>query len=99
MRSIVTFPHAMLLAGVLVSCGTPPPPVTPAPVTATVAPDETAEVPAVTNPLLEEWTGPYGGVPPFDRAELGHFKPALEQAMAAALLDVNRIAKNATAPT
>lgn len=29
------------------------------------------------NPLLSRWTGPYGGVPPFDRVEVRHFRPAL----------------------
>ena len=40
--------------------------------------------PAAPNPLLEPWTGPHGGVPPFDRIGAGHFSPALEQAMAKA---------------
>ena len=34
------------------------------------------------NPLLAPWTGPYGGVPPFDKVKVEHFKPALEAAMA-----------------
>lgn len=29
------------------------------------------------NPLLAGWTGPYGGVPPFDKVKVEHFKPAL----------------------
>jgi len=44
------------------------------------------------NPLLEPWSGPYGGVPPFDRVKVEHFKPALETAMAEQLADVERIA-------
>jgi peptidyl-dipeptidase Dcp len=40
-----------------------------------------AEAP-VSNPLLAKWSGPYGGVPPFDKVEVAHFKPALEAAMA-----------------
>jgi peptidyl-dipeptidase Dcp len=59
-----------------------------------------AGAPAVTvtatsgNPLLAEWTGPYGGVPPFDRVRIEDFKPALEAAMAEELAEVERIASN-----
>lgn len=31
--------------------------------------------------LLDEWEGPYGGVPPFDRIEVAMFEPALEEGM------------------
>ena len=41
----------------------------------------TAAEPA-TNPLLAPWAGPYGGVPPFDRARVADFEPALEAGMA-----------------
>ena len=27
---------------------------------------------AAVNPLTEKWTGPYGGVPPFDKVKLRH---------------------------
>jgi peptidyl-dipeptidase Dcp len=40
---------------------------------------------AMQNPLLDEWSGPYGGVPAFDRMDLAHLKPALERAMELAL--------------
>lgn len=46
------------------------------------------------NPLLAEWTGPYGGIPPFDQVRIEHFKPALEAAMAQELSEVERIASN-----
>ena len=32
------------------------------------------------NPLLAEWAGPYGGIPPFDKVQIALFKPALEAA-------------------
>ncbi len=51
------------------------------------------------NPLLAEWTGPYGGVPAFDKIKVEHFKPALEAAMAEALAEVDAIASNPEAPT
>ena len=51
------------------------------------------------NPLLTNWEGPYGGVPPFDRVQVPLFKPAMEAAMAEQLAEVDRIAKNTEAPT
>lgn len=54
---------------------------------------------AQQNPLLAEWTGPYGGTPPFDQVRVEHFKPALEAAMAENLAEIERIAANAAAPT
>jgi peptidyl-dipeptidase Dcp len=63
----------------------------PAPVVAA----ETAE----DNPLLAEWAGPFGGVPPFDQVRVGDFQPALEAAMAENLAEVERIAGNPAPPT
>ena len=34
-------------------------------------------VAASANPLLQPWTGPYGGVPAFDKVKVADFKPAL----------------------
>lgn len=51
------------------------------------------------NALLQEWTGPYGGVPPFDRIAVADFKPALEAAMAEELAEVDRIANDPAPPT
>jgi peptidyl-dipeptidase Dcp len=45
-----------------------------------------------TAPLLAPWTGPYGGVPPFDRARVADFEPALEAGMADQLLRIDSIA-------
>lgn len=50
-------------------------------------------------PLLAEWTGPYGGVPPFDRVKVADFQPALEAAMTETLAEVERVAKDPAAPT
>ncbi|WP_245767587.1 M3 family metallopeptidase [Stigmatella erecta] len=44
-----------------------------------------------TNPLLASWTGPYGGVPAFDRFALSQFRPALEEAMEANRRDIAAI--------
>lgn len=51
------------------------------------------------NPLLEAWKGNYGGVPPFDKVRVEHFKPAMEKAMADALQRVEKIANSKEPPT
>lgn len=58
-----------------------------------------AQPPADANPLLAAWTGPYGGVPPFDKVRIEHFKPALEKAMADELAELDAIATNPEKPT
>jgi len=57
-----------------------------------------SEAPAV-NPLVGEWQGPYGGVPPFDKASVELLEPALETAMAEELAEVDDIADNPEPPT
>ena len=52
-----------------------------------------------TNPLLAQWSGPYGGVPAFDRMDLDDLKPALESSMATTLDEVDAIAQNPDPPT
>jgi peptidyl-dipeptidase Dcp len=59
----------------------------------------TAATPAGSNPLLAPWSGPYGGVPPFDRVKVEHFEPALEAAMAEQLAAIDRITAEAAPPT
>ena len=49
------------------------------------------------NPLLPAWRGPYGGVPPFDKVEVEHFRPAIEAGMKERLQEIEMIA-NATSP-
>jgi peptidyl-dipeptidase Dcp len=51
------------------------------------------------NPLMANWEGPYGGVPPFDRVQIALFKPALESAMMENLMEVEKIANDSAAPT
>lgn len=51
------------------------------------------------NPLLEPWSGPFGGVPPFDRARVEHLEPALVAGMAAQLQEIERLTANPDAPT
>ncbi len=52
------------------------------------------EKPAGDNLLLAQWTGPFGGVPAFDKMDLGDLKPALETAMAMNLEEIDAIATN-----
>ena len=62
------------------------------------APGHAAES-AMNNPLLPAWTGPYGGVPPFDKVKVEHFEPALEAGMAETLREIEAIANSTEAPT
>jgi len=51
------------------------------------------------NPLLAEWTGPYQGVPAFDKMDVIHLQPAMETAMQMHLTEIDAIAHNTDAPT
>ncbi|MEP0545659.1 MAG: M3 family metallopeptidase [Rhodothermales bacterium] len=50
-------------------------------------------------PLLQEWDGPYGGVPAFDAMNLDALEPSLEQGMADHLREIDAIADNPAPPT
>ena len=52
-----------------------------------------------TNVLLAEWTGPFGGVPAFDKMDLNDLKPALETGMERGLADIDAIANSTEPPT
>lgn len=54
---------------------------------------------AETNPLLATWTGPYGGVPAFDKMKIADLKPAVEAAMAKNQAEIDAITANKAAPT
>jgi peptidyl-dipeptidase Dcp len=54
---------------------------------------------AAKNPLLAKWTGPYGGVAPFDKIKPAHFKPAIEASIEEFRKDLAAIAKNPDPPT
>ncbi len=60
----------------------------------TMVPDEQP-----TNPLLAPWTGPQGGVPAFDRMELGDLEAALDEGMALHLAEIDEIATDPAPPT
>jgi peptidyl-dipeptidase Dcp len=65
---------------------------------AALSPGQAAET-SMQNPLLPKWTGPYGGVPPFDRVKVEYFEPALEAGMAEALKEADAIANDPAPPT
>ena len=51
------------------------------------------------NLLLQEWTGPYEGVPAFDKMKVEDIKEAIEEGMTLSLADIDAIANNTDAPT
>ncbi|GAB4162663.1 MAG: M3 family metallopeptidase [Winogradskyella sp.] len=51
------------------------------------------------NSLLQEWTGPYQGVPAFDKMNVADVKEAVEKGMELQLQEIDAIANNMTAPT
>jgi len=61
--------------------------------------ENTAGVLNDQNTLLAKWTGPYGGVPAFDKIKVSEFKSALETAMAENLSEIDKIAANPDVPT
>ncbi len=54
------------------------------------APTATTE----SNILLAEWTGPYGGVPAFDKMDIKHVKEAMEKGIALHLAELDKIANS-----
>jgi peptidyl-dipeptidase Dcp len=51
------------------------------------------------NPLLGNWVGPSGGVPPFDQVRVADFKPALQAAMTENLAEIDKITGNTSDPS
>ncbi|MEQ9187188.1 MAG: M3 family metallopeptidase [Cryomorphaceae bacterium] len=61
---------------------------------------ETTQDPSMTdNPLLQEWSGPYGGVPAFDKMNVTDVKDAVITGMKWKLEEIDAIANNPEAPT
>ena len=54
---------------------------------------------AAVEALTKDWTGPFSGVPAFDKVKVEAFATALEEAMAEQLQEVNSIANNRAVPT
>lgn len=51
------------------------------------------------NPVLAPWTGPHGGLPPFDQIRVEHFAPALDEAIALYRAEIAAIADAPEPPT
>lgn len=67
------------------------------PVLAQPAPVPTAAV--STNVLLQDWTGPYDGVPPWDKVKPEQFPEALQAGIDEMLREIDAIAFNKDTPT
>ena len=65
---------------------------------AMASPPQAVQAPAA-NPLIAPWTGPYGGVPPWDKVKPELFPAAFEAALAERKRDYDRIADNPAKPT
>ena len=66
---------------------------------AMAASEPTEQQLTIAEPLVAPWTGPYGGVPPFDKVKVDAIGPALEVGMARNLAEIELIATNPEAPT
>ena len=67
-------------------------------VASATAPAHAATTSAV-NPLTAPWTGPYGGLPPFDKVKVSDFPSALDAAIAEARAETEAIANNSAPAT
>lgn len=54
---------------------------------------------STTNVILKEWTGPYGGVPAFDKMQVADIQSAVEHGMKENLEEIDAIANSTEAPT
>ena len=66
---------------------------------ATPATDSPSSEQSADNALLAEWTGPYQGVPAFDKMDVDLLQPAMETAMANNLAELQTIADQTEPPT
>jgi peptidyl-dipeptidase Dcp len=91
---------ALLLSLTLPSCTKGPAQDTVAPdVAVTPAKPATPAEPEPDNVLLAEWTGPYGGVPAFDRMDLAALEPAMLRAIELHLAELDAIASDPAPPS
>ena len=85
--SFIIRTSAALLAVTILGCATNQPVSKPTPTPIIVGSGSIPTAPgsaampapaADRNPLLSEWTGPFGGVPQFDQVRVQDFKPGLD---------------------
>src|SRR3546814_3400930 len=65
----------------------------------TAAATPAATVPVGANPLLQPWTGPFEGVPPWDKMDPELFPDAVVKGMAETKAQVQAVIDNPEAPT
>ncbi|MFD0975833.1 M3 family metallopeptidase [Salinimicrobium gaetbulicola] len=87
----------LLSAIVLASCGSGTEATAPVVENAPTV-EKHAQMADMKNDLLQEWTGPYGGVPAFDEMDLSKLQPALEKGMELHLKEIEKIANDPEAP-
>ena len=86
---------AMLVSGLLLGCASESSkPATDAANVVASTEQLSPEVQQAKEQLLAEWTGPYQGVPAFDKVSLIGLKPAVREAMAVNLAEIDVIANN-----
>ncbi|MDZ4730611.1 MAG: M3 family metallopeptidase [Xanthomonadales bacterium] len=91
---------SLALLCLLAACDkTPEPSVAIEPAAEELVVEEALVAEAPDNALLEQWSGPYGGVPAFDEMNLADIEPAMEVAMANSLAALDVIAQQSAAPT
>jgi len=91
---------SLAVALAVVGCGPAEEPVALTEPESAVTEDSAAtDTATAVNPLLTEWTGPYGGVPAFDEMNLADIEPAMETAMANSLAALEVIAQQAEPAT
>jgi peptidyl-dipeptidase Dcp len=87
------------LVAATMACTPPPKPTQPTPTT-TATPTAVTPPPAPKHPLLQAWTGPYGGVPPWDKTEdTAAFDAACDEGIAHWLAEIDTIAGDPALPT
>jgi peptidyl-dipeptidase Dcp len=93
------FIKAFLVSSILMGCSTATTDVKPATSTLNAASADVQTIQQSKDLLLAKWQGPFEGVPAFDKVTLAGLVPAMEEAMAKELAEVELIANNADKPT
>ena len=64
-----------------------------------IAPPLIAQAPPIDSELAQPWSGPHGGVPPFDAVQIDRLVGDFDDAIAAADSEIDRIAHQSEPPT
>ena len=105
LRTRCRFAATLALLSLPLACGPSPDAVEPRPTASVTAPQPSAHEVAKTevarlrdaaekDPVLQAWTGPYGGIPPWDRLKPTLFPAAFETGLALLTAEVNVIAES-----